>query len=145
MRRAVPLLAVILLLTACGDDTSGTSGTTPEAVPTSTVATGSEPTQVSVPGAPVPADFVDGLIAGLAAQLSVGAAEIEIVRSLQVIWDDASLGCPEPDQAYAQVRTNGLWVVLRAAGAEYDYRATIEGEFSRCIGGVPPSDVLVDR
>ncbi len=37
-----------------------------------------------------------------------------------VDWSDASLGCPEPGQVYAQVITPGYRVLLEAAGKEYE-------------------------
>lgn len=42
-------------------------------------------------------------------------------------FPDASLGCPQPDQMYAQVVTSGYKVVLEAQGQTYDYRLD-EGE-----------------
>lgn len=37
-------------------------------------------------------------------------------------FSDASLGCPQPDQMYAQVVTAGYKVILEAQGQTYDYR-----------------------
>jgi hypothetical protein len=49
-----------------------------------------------------------------------------------VIWSDASLGCPEPDQSYAQVEIQGVVIRLRVAGTFYDYHATPDGEPILC-------------
>ena len=41
-------------------------------------------------------------------------------------WEDASLGCPEPGVAYAQVVTAGWVIRLRHGGREYQYHADAE-------------------
>lgn len=47
-------------------------------------------------------------------------------------FSDASLGCPQPDQMYAQVITPGYQVVLEAQGQEYDYRLTDQDNVILC-------------
>jgi len=168
MRRTALVLAATLLLTACADEavdatadtppvseglTVSESGGDPVDPPSTTAgdATGlpvpvppsAPPIEASVGG--VPDDLLTQLVAEAAGAASVGAAAVEVIRAQQVVWSDTSLGCPQPGQMYAEVLTNGYWVVLQAADDVFDYRATINGDFSRCIGGLPPVDVLVDR
>jgi len=38
-----------------------------------------------------------------------------------VEWSDASLGCPKPGFAYAQVITPGYRIVLTAGQQQYEY------------------------
>ena len=54
-----------------------------------------------------------------------------------MLWNDGSLGCPEPGMAYIQVQIKGYWIVLSVNGETYDYRATSTGHFSLCENGLP--------
>lgn len=60
-------------------------------------------------------------IADLSQQLGIPADSITVVEARAVTWPDASLGCPQPGMAYAQVLTPGYRVVLEAGGQTYDY------------------------
>lgn len=60
---------------------------------------------------------------------------INIVRAQATVWNDGSLGCPEPGAVYTQALVNGYWVVLEADGQTYDYRATEAGAFRLCQQG----------
>lgn len=77
----------------------------------------------------------EGAISDLATRLKISAEEIEVVRSEEVEWPDASLGCPEEGMAYAQVVTPGFQVILQADDRVYDYHAGPDGEAFLC-----PSD-----
>jgi hypothetical protein len=57
----------------------------------------------------------------LAERLSI-AEEVIVVQSIEpVTWPDASLGCPEPGQLYAQVLTPGFRVIVDVDGQSYEY------------------------
>ena len=57
----------------------------------------------------------------LAQRLDI-AEEAIFVRSVEpVTWPDASLSCPQPGMAYAQVLMPGFRVILEAAGQAYEY------------------------
>jgi len=62
----------------------------------------------------------------LAQRLGIATTEIEVVEVEEIQWNDASLGCPEPDMMYAQVLTPGYRIILSAQGQEYDYRANLK-------------------
>jgi hypothetical protein len=62
-------------------------------------------------------------VADLAEVLAIDAATVAVVLVEEVVWSDASLGCPQPDMAYPQVLTDGLRIVLEADGVLYDYRS----------------------
>ena len=47
---------------------------------------------------------------------------LRIDRADEVTWSDASLGCPRPGLAYAQMLTPGLRLVLTYRGQALDYR-----------------------
>jgi hypothetical protein len=61
--------------------------------------------------------------ADLAQRLSVGVDDIEVVTVEAVEWPDGSFGCPQPGMAYAQVIQEGLQILLRYGGRDYDYHS----------------------
>lgn len=63
----------------------------------------------------------------LAAELGISAEEIDVLSVARYEWPDTSLGCPEPERAYAQVVTPGYSVILRAQGGEYEVHTDLEG------------------
>lgn len=85
----------------------------------------------AVPGE-VPADLLQLIIEDLARQEGLAAADVEVERAEQAIWPDGALGCPKPDEIYTHAQVPGYWIVLRAAGKQYDYRASARGQFRRC-------------
>lgn len=90
-----------------------------------------------------PADLLAQIISDAADRASVDDSAVTVIRDEFAIWNDGSLGCPQPGQMYTQATVDGYWVVLRAADAEYDYRANTEGYWFLCEGGglqpIPPS------
>ena len=95
-----------------------------------------------VEGTPVvgetPQDILDAILADAAQESGVSAQAIRVVRAQSVIWNDGSLGCPQPGVLYTQAQVDGYWVVLEAGSDEYDYRASDSGAFFLCEGGTPP-------
>ena len=59
----------------------------------------------------------------LAAKLSVGVDQIQVLEARGVVWPDASLGCPLPDMLYKQVPTDGALIRLQAEGQVYEYHS----------------------
>lgn len=55
----------------------------------------------------------------LAGKLGVAPADLAFVRAEPTDWADASLGCPQPDVAYAQVITPGYKLTFDRDGAAY--------------------------
>ena len=62
-------------------------------------------------------------IADLVARTGSAPAEIELIGLEQVTWPDASLGCPQPGMAYAQVLQEGWQIRLRCRGQVYEYHS----------------------
>ncbi len=60
----------------------------------------------------------------LSQRLGVALDKIEVVSTMPVQWSDASLGCPQPGQMYAQVITPGLQIVLKVNGKSYEYHTS---------------------
>ena len=65
----------------------------------------------------------------LAGKLGVGANELTLVRSSAVEWSDASLGCPQPDMAYAQVVTPGYAITFEHQGESYAVHANGDASY----------------
>jgi hypothetical protein len=141
--RALIVALALLTAAACADADEASSDSTSTTADRQVNVTTSQPFEPTV--GMVPAEKLDPLIADAADRASAAVDSVVVIRAQQVVWSSPALDCPEPGVAYTQVLTNGYWVVLEAGDAEYDYRAEIEGEFRHCVGGAPPSDVLVDR
>lgn len=50
---------------------------------------------------------------------------IEVVVAFELTWPDASLGCPEPDTAYAQALTEGYLIELSDGETTYAYHGEL--------------------
>jgi len=89
----------------------------------------------------VPEGILDPILKEAAALAKVAREQLVIVRAQPVVWNDGSLGCPEPGKMYTQALVNGYWVVIEAAGQKYDFRVDRSGRFQLCPPGQgqPPS------
>jgi hypothetical protein len=77
----------------------------------------------------------------LAAALGIEATDVSIVSAVLVVWPDAGLGCPQPDQQYAAVLTDGAVIELEADGRVYRFHAGGDRGPSLCerpITSAPP-------
>jgi len=81
--------------------------------------------------------------ADLVKQFGVDTNQIRVIEARAVAWPDASLGCPQPEMAYAQVITPGYWVLLEADGKQYPYHTDQNGQIILCLGNSsnPESDL----
>ena len=64
----------------------------------------------------VPQAILEGILKQVSALERVGPDQVAIERAESVVWNDGSLGCPEPGMAYTQALVKGYWVVVEAAG-----------------------------
>ncbi len=87
---------------------------------------------------PVPAELLDKIRKDAAQRAGAESGEATIIRAEAMVFNDGSLGCPEPDTMYTQAQVEGYWVVLELAGQSYDYRATRRGYFRLCNNAKPP-------
>jgi len=143
------LVERLRLLSGQDDGSGGGEGTVPSApAPDDVPRTTSHPVEVvpSTTRAPVvgevPSGLLQAVVADAVARTSAAESDIEIVRAESVVWNDGSLGCPEPGAMYTQALVQGYWVVLEHADSEYDYRATDTGYFLLCTSSAalgPPS------
>ena len=71
--------------------------------------------------------------------------EITLVSTEEVEWGDTSLGCPHPDEMYAQMITPGYFIVLESGGNTYDYHTGTDpdGPLVQCTeDGTPAGTAL---
>jgi hypothetical protein len=89
----------------------------------------------SQPQTQVPQAILGSILNEASKLANVPREHLVIVRAEAVVWSDGSLGCPEPGMEYAQALVRGYWVVVNAAGQEYDFRAGNDGNFRLCPPG----------
>ena len=84
------------------------------------------------PGAePAPAPLADETLSRLVERAkedlvqsaNVASDGVTLVSAEEVEWGDTGLGCPHPDEMYAQMITPGYLIVLESGGNTYDYHA----------------------
>jgi hypothetical protein len=117
----LPVLALLLAPTLAGCGSEATDpGANVSDVPTSSSPTPAEDSKVAA------------AIADLAKRQGVTSEEITVVSHDKVTWRDGSLGCPEPGKMYTMVLTDGVRVVLEAAGKTYEYHGGESGPVRFC-------------
>jgi len=93
---------------------------------------------LTFPRTPGPIVSIENAKADLAQRLSVSASQIKTLETKEVVWPDASLGCPQPGTVYAQIPTPGYLVILEHAGNEYEYHVGSHGNALYCKNPTPP-------
>ena len=83
----------------------------------------------------VPQRILDPILKEAASVARVAREKLIIVRAEAVVWNNGSLGCPEPGMEYTQALVNGYWVVINAAAQTYDFRVGRDGSFRLCPAG----------
>jgi len=80
----------------------------------------------------VPADMLNSILKDLTQRSGVSPENITVIQAQEVIWNDGSLGCPQPGMMYTQSLVNGFQVVLDLNGQRFDYHAAESGYFFLC-------------
>ena len=83
-------------------------------------------------------NLVETAKADLTQRLSLPVDQISLVEAEAVVWPDASLGCPQPGMAYADVLTPGYRIILMAQDNAYEYHASRGTEVFHCENPSPP-------
>jgi len=97
------------------------------------------PTVVTTPiTGEVPTKLLDSILEDLSERTGVAVEIISVIQAQAVVWNDGSLGCPQPGVMYTQALVPGFQVVLEAGGQRYDYHASETGYFTLCESGIPP-------
>ena len=123
--RVHALSVVALVVTACAAPASGPS--------TSAADRSGPPTDAAAPEGIPDAVWV-AILTDLERQTG-GSSDPEVVSAEAVTWNDGSLGCPEPGQAYTQAIVDGYQVVLEVGGERYDYRVGSGASVKLCDRG----------
>ncbi|NIR96432.1 MAG: hypothetical protein GWO08_23200, partial [Gammaproteobacteria bacterium] len=91
------------------------------------------PTQVLTPvTGEVPLELIDQILSDLEKQTDMSADSFAVIQAQAVVWNDGSLGCPEPGQFYTQATVNGYQVIIEVNNKKYDYHASESGYFILC-------------
>lgn len=129
-------LVPVLTLAACGPKTTIVRRSTSESIATSPSNSAPTPTGETSPvKGEVPQRILDPILKEAAALAKIEREQLVVVRAESVVWNDGSLGCPEPGMEYAEALVNGYWVVIEAAGQMYDFRVGRDGSFRLCPAG----------
>ncbi len=128
--------------------TSAPSPVPPTPVAASATAFPPPPTQVTALALPIPevqlppvtigepamlpADLLARLVGDLASRSGSDPSAITLIGAEAVLWNDGSLGCPQPGMVYPQVQIEGYRVILRIGDRDYDYRVGKGGSFMLC-------------
>ncbi|TNC17558.1 hypothetical protein FHE66_09720 [Georgenia sp. 311] len=129
--RVAAVVALVVVLGACGEASPAGPSATPTPTPTPTSL--ELPTGGATPTSPATdAPGVAAAVADLAEHLGVDPAEVVVVSLQDVTWPDGSLGCPQPGMSYTMAQVPGSRLVLAAQGREFSYHAGSEPVFTRC-------------
>ena len=135
-RKVVDLLSILVLaialttLAACdGDGDASQQAGTSTGPPTVEAGMPDQETDVTTPAAEPDSGGATEIEAAarefLAAELRDG--DPVLISSEGVAWSDASLGCPQEGEFYAQVITPGHKLVFESAGQRYTVHANADG------------------
>lgn len=129
---AVALVAITLA--GCAS-TGSPASSTPE--PTSSDERSMQPSPAPHAGdAPdgIPDEVWAALVADLGQRLDQPVIDPAIVTAKAMTFNDGSLGCPKPGQAYTQALVDGYQIVVEVDGARYDYRSPGGDSVRLCEG-----------
>jgi hypothetical protein len=97
---------------------------TPRDLPDLTVPPGIDPLSVGQ---------VAFAVANLATFLGIDQDQITVIGFAEVVWNDGSLGCPQPGFAYPQVLVDGMQILLEYDGEIFDYHAGGDRDPFLCV------------
>ncbi len=136
MRSAVLVLAILAVAVCRAQQEESPAIVTPCPISALTPRQERPPVQSAVPK-----EILEPVLNKAAALANVSRDQLVIVRAEPAVWNDGSLGCPEPGMQYTQALVEGYWVVIKAGGQTYDFRVGPGGSFQLCLPGRghPPS------
>jgi hypothetical protein len=96
-----------------------------------------ESVQAAPPAPPAPAraqpeNLLNGMAQDLGRRLGVKESALQVLSVQPVMWNDSSLGCPQPERAYLPAQTPGMRVVFQHQGKTYQYHGSERGDFVYC-------------
>lgn len=87
---------------------------------------------LSTPTAPDLQTLIEKVKEDLAQRLTTSTPQIELIKVIEVVWPDSSLGCPQPEMTYTQVLTDGFIIQLKASEILYRYHTNTTGQIILC-------------
>ncbi|MAT95726.1 MAG: hypothetical protein CL608_01055 [Anaerolineaceae bacterium] len=91
----------------------------------------------------VPEEMMAAVYQDLISTENIAQEAITVTRAEAIIWNDGSLGCPQPGEVYTQATVPGYWIVLEANGRSYNYHAAENGYFILCQNNQAPKTPIV--
>jgi hypothetical protein len=142
-----------LVLGSCGVSQAGTEQTPelppsePQFVPSedfpeNPLQLGRTPESTEVPPSPPVEKFVVLSKKHLASRLGVEADKITLLKTAEMLWLNAALGCPSIGVFYAQGRVPGYRIWLEVEGKEYDYHTDLAGQVILCPDTTTPTPII---
>ncbi|MEO8063379.1 MAG: hypothetical protein ABI821_11605 [Pseudomonadota bacterium] len=131
-------LAVALPLAACGGEKPPmkTGIGPPTRIPD--VAAPAGPAGVAVTSASIPRAVRRAVVADAARRFKVAESAVVLTQTEKVTWSDASLGCPEPGQMYAQMLVDGFRIVAKTDAGSLAYNTDSGGKVVSCAAAQRP-------
>jgi hypothetical protein len=132
-KRALTIVSGVLLLTGGCMHTPAEKSQPPK--PTYTehhTVTGANAPAPTQPRAPDGRDMLTRMGEDLARRLGTQVSSITVLNVQSVVWDDSSLGCPQPGNSYLQAQTPGTRVVFAYKNQPYQYHGADSGNFVYC-------------
>jgi len=83
-------------------------------------------------------DLIEKAKEDLAQRLSIPTSDISLVEAKEVVWQDGSLGCPQPGMLYTQVITPGYLIKLKYDIRDFEYHAGKDRSPVYCENPLPP-------
>ena len=97
-----------------------------------------ESVQTAPPAAPAappraqPENMLNDMAKDLGKRLGVNTSVFQVLSVQPALWNDSSLGCPQPERAYLPAQVQGMRVVFQHAGKTYQYHGSERGDFVYC-------------
>ena len=91
------------------------------------------PESAEMPANPPPVEkFVSLSKKYLAGRLQIDAEGITLLKTAEMVWLNAALGCPRPGVFYPLGRVSGFQIWLEVEGVEYVYNTDLNGTVILC-------------
>ena len=127
-------IGIAVLVAACASESEPTPLTS-EPAPNEATTTSTRAGEDSAP--PASDEFpIDLAVADLADRTGITADDITVVSAESVVWNDGSLGCPQPGESYTQALVPGYRIVLEADDTNFVYHGADGGDPFLCDGRI---------
>ncbi len=137
-QRSAPLLicVIALLLAGCAAPGASVDPSSLESSPPASVTDRPSPSNDDTAAAPagIPDEVWAAVLEDLSRRLDRPITEPVIASAKSVTWNDGSLGCPKPDQAYTQALVDGFQIVVEVDDEQFDYRSAGGDSVRLCEG-----------